>query len=79
MKNNPQFETIFSEEISEQVKVNKQFNLNYQRREKYETKLKNRITEQAGAELCQAGTSLASWNQKEIEGLLITNLRSHYI
>ena len=44
INNNPQYEMIFSDNISEQVKVNKFFNMNYQTREKYQTKLKNEIT-----------------------------------
>ena len=42
---NPQYELIFSDLISEQVKVNKKFNLNYQERENYQTKMKYEKTE----------------------------------
>ena len=45
VNNNPQYELIFSDNISEQVKVNKKFNMNYQTREKYLTKMKNEQTE----------------------------------
>ena len=45
VKNNPQYEMIFSDNISEQVKVNKIFNMIYQTRENYQTKMKNEKSE----------------------------------
>ena len=45
VKNNPPYEMIFSDHISEQVKVKKIFNMNYQTREKDHTKMKNEKTE----------------------------------
>ena len=45
VKNKPEYEMIFSDNISEQVKVNKIFNMNYQTRENYQTKMKNEKTE----------------------------------
>ena len=45
MMNNPQYEMIFSDNISEQVKVNKIFNMNYQTRENYQIKMKNQKSE----------------------------------
>ena len=41
VKNKPGYEMMFSDNISEQVKVNKIFNMNYQTRENYQTKMKN--------------------------------------
>ena len=41
----PQYENIFSDNVSEQVKVNKHFIMNYKRREKYLIEMKNEETE----------------------------------
>ena len=40
--NKPKYEQIFSDNISEQVKVNKNFMMNYQAREKYDIETKKK-------------------------------------
>jgi hypothetical protein len=43
--NKPKYEQIFSDHISDQVKVNKNFMMNYQEREKYEIETKKKKEE----------------------------------
>ena len=47
--NKPNYEQIFSDNISEQVKVNKNFMMNYQVREKYEIERKEKKENQPHA------------------------------
>ena len=59
-KEKPIFESIFGDDISALVKVNKQFQINYNRREKYTFEVKNKKEEQFQPHVIQISDPLSS-------------------
>ena len=59
-KEKPTFESIFGDDISELVKVNKQFQINYNRREKYTLEVKMKKEEQLQPHVIHSSDPLSS-------------------